>query len=200
MYELSIGVLVSSHPARWQSGMLNRCLSGITSQTRQPNQVVIANDIHQLGAAWCKQNALSALTTDWVAVIDSDDEMLPQHLEVLEREQLISKADLVYSWFEPVNMSDPFPPHFFTDPWDPEHPRHTTTTIMARRDMMSKVGYEQTKVEGHPYAEDDWLLSCGLIDLGAKVHHVAERTWRYHYTGHNTSGFAHNGDARFGVL
>lgn len=200
MYELSIGVLVSSHPARWQSGMLNRCLSGITSQSRLPDQVVIANDIRKQGAAWCKQNALEALTTDWVAVIDSDDQMMPQHLEVLEREQLSSGADLVYSWFEPVNMSDPFPPHFFTDPWDPENPRHTTTTIMARRSMLAKVGYKASEDPNHPFSEEDWTTTCGLIDLGAKVHHVAERTWKWHMTGHNTSGLPHNGDARFGVI
>lgn len=193
----NIAVIITAHGPRIKNGLLLEAVLSVFNQTRVPDQLIISFDNECiLGAAANKQRALESVTCEFTAVLDSDDIMLPEHLRVLEDGQLESGADLVYSWFETDPPGgDPFPDFFFTDPWDPEHPRHTTTTILGRTEMMKKVGYRQTDVEGWPHAEDDWLMTSGLIDLGAKVHHVAKRTWIYRHHNLNTSGFAGKGDA-----
>lgn len=169
--------------------MLSKAVESVLAQERLPDQIVVVLDHEGVGAAQTKERALESINTQFVAVLDSDDWFLPNHLSVLEAAQLETRADLVYSWFQTDPPGgDPFPESFFTDPWDPNSPRHTTTTIMARTDMMKKVGYKASDVPGHPFSEDDWLMTMGLINLGAKVHHVAERTWVWHHHGENTSG------------
>ncbi len=181
----TIGVLISAHTPRVKNGMLSRCLNSVLAQERAPDAIVVAIDHDGLGAAATKQRALEMLDTEWVAVIDSDDEMLPHHLRIHE-EAMVTGADLIYSWF---HGTDPFPSFFFTDPWDEENPRHTTTTIMSRRDMMLKVGYTADPNPQAIYADDDWRMTQGLIALGAKVHHIADRSWIWHNDhGQNTSG------------
>lgn len=186
---MTIGVLVSCHTPRVNNGMLSRCIESVLRQERAPDAIAIAIDHNGVGAAATKQRALEMLDTEWVAVIDSDDEMLPHHLRIHE-EAISTGADLIYSWFQGM---DPFPEWFFTDPWNPEYPRHTTTVIMARRDMMLKVGYTADPNPGAIYADDDWRMTLGLILLGAKVHHIADRSWIWHNDhGSGTSGLAKN--------
>lgn len=158
--------------------MLSRCLNSVLSQERAPDAIVVAIDHEGVGAAATKQRALQMLDTDFVCVVDSDDEFLPHHIRIHEEAQLDTGADLVYSWF---HGNDPFPSFFFTDPWDEENPRHTTTTIMARRDMMLSVGgYTSDPNTSSPYEDDDWRMTLGLIGLGAKIHHIADRSWIWH--------------------
>lgn len=183
----TIGVLISAHPPRFNSGLLSRCLNSVMSQHRVPDQIAVAVDHEGRGAAWCKNEALGMLTTDYVAVIDSDDEMLPHHLEIHERAIHEHGADMAYSWFhtDPPG-GDPFPEFFFSAPFDPEHPRHTTTVIVARRDMMLKVGY--SAAEFGVYEDDDWRMTLGLIALGAKIHHIPDRSWIWHHGHNRTAG------------
>ncbi len=185
----TIGVMISAHTPRVNNGMVARALTSVLAQERAPDAIAVAIDHDGVGAAATKQRALEMLDTDWVCVLDSDDELLPHHIRIHE-EAISTGADLIYSWF---HGTDPFPEWFFTDPWDDENPRHTTTTIMARRGMMLKVGYSADPAVGAVYADDDWRMTTGLIDLGAKVHHIADRSWIWH-NGHggNTSGLAKN--------
>lgn len=189
---MSIGVLISAHGVRVRNGMLLTAVQSAFEQSRVPDQLVVAIDRDGLGAAATKQRALESMTTDFTAVLDSDDWFLPEHLQVLEEAQLESGADLVYSWFEThPKGGDPFPPYFFHAPWDEENPRHTTTTILARTEMMKRVGFSADPNPSASFADDDWRMTQGLIGLGAKVHHVAARTWVYrHHQGPagNTSG------------
>lgn len=187
---ITIGVLITAHGDRVRNGMLSEALASVTSQTRLPDQIVVALDRdRELGAAGAKQAALNGITTDFTAVLDSDDYFLSNHLEVLERAQLETSADLVYSWFHTIPPGlDPFPTHFFTDPWDPDNPRHTTTTILGRTSLMKRVGYREIEKPGWHCSEDDWLMSMGMIELGAKVYHIPERTWVWRMHGGNTSG------------
>lgn len=187
---ITIGVLITSHEERVRSGMLAEAIQSVLQQTRPPDQLVVWFDNERvMGAAGAKQAALQGITADFTAVLDSDDLMLPNHLEVLEKAQLETNADLTYSWFatDPPGL-DPFPPYFFTDPWDDDNPRHTTTTILGRTSLMKQVGYRATDIVNHHCSEDDMLMTLGMIELGAKVHHVPEITWIFRMHGRNTSG------------
>lgn len=187
---VTIGVLITSHGERTKNGMLSRCIQSVLDQERVPDQMVVAIDHGGvLGAAANKQAALNCITTDFCAVIDSDDWMLSEHIKTLEEAQELSNADLVYSWFltEPPG-NDPFPEYFFTDPWDHSFPRHTTTTIMGRTSIMKKIGYSADPNPSSPQSDDDWRMTLGMVELGASIYHVPERTWVWNHHGKNTSG------------
>lgn len=186
----TIGVLISCHTPRVNNGMLQRCLNSVLTQERAPDAIAVAIDHYGDGAAATKQRGLEMLDTEWVCVIDSDDEMLPHHIRIHEEAASGTEADLIYSWF---HGSDPFPEFFFSAPWDDRNPRHTTTTIMARRGMMLKVGYTSDPHPHAVYADDDWRMTLGLLGLGAKVHHIPDRSWVWHNdTGQGTNGLAKN--------
>ena len=70
---------------------------------------------------------------------DDDDEFLPHHLEACARHAAATDADMVFPWFVTDHCSDPFPGEFGA-PWDPDHPRQTTTVIFARRHAINDVG------------------------------------------------------------
>lgn len=188
---VTIGVLISAHTPRYENGMLWHCLQSVLAQTRPPDAIAVAIDHEGIGAAKCKQRALEMLDTEYVSVIDSDDWMLEEHLFEIDKAINETGADLVYPWFQTFPPGgDPFPESFFTDPWDPANPRHTTTTITARRGMMLKVGYS-AKEEG-AFEDDDWNMTLGLVNLGAIVYHIPKRTWIYSHHSENTSGRASN--------
>ena len=185
---LTIGVLISSHTPRWQNGAVLRALNSVADQMRPPDQVAVVNDVKGMGAAWCKDQALSMLSTDLVAVLDSDDFWYNNHLIALEEAFLTTDCDIAYSNWDGNN---PFPEEWKTLPWDNDNPRHTSTTIMARRELMIEAG--SYVADSNPYsghANDDWLLMLAMLELGAKVHHVQETTWFYSTDKDNTSGLA----------
>lgn len=182
----TIGVLLTAHQERLTDGSLSRCFDSICKQTRGPDQIAVAIDYERVGAAKTKQRALEMLRTQYVSVFDSDDLMKPHHLQIIEKAIVETDADMVYPWFEtdPPNQ-DPFPYSFYASPWDPDHPRHTTTVITARREMMLKVGYSAAP-EGI-YEDDDWRMTQGLIGAGASVFHIKDRSWIWrHHPGMTT--------------
>lgn len=184
---VTIGALISCHEPRVNNGMLERALKSVMAQERPVDAIAVAVDRNGDGAAITKQRALGMLSTDYTAVLDSDDEWLPHHIRIHEEAIQKTGADVVYSWFqtEPPG-GDPFPSSFFTDPWDPKNPRHTTTVICARRDMMLKFGY--TSAPDGIYEDDDWKMVLGLIEQDASFYHIPDRSWIWHQGHPRTSG------------
>ena len=187
-----ITVAVPAHPARLTNGLLARALTSVWTQTYPPAAVSGAVDVHREGAAVTRQRALDQVGTDWVAFLDSDDELLPQHLDRLSICAEQTGADFVYSWFEPVGMADPL--GHFGIPFDVAHPHHTTMTVLVRTDLARRVGFVAAEA-GASCGNEDWRFICGLAAGGARMVHLAERTWRYHAHGGNTSGIPGRGDA-----
>src|SRR4030095_15635988 len=62
---------------------LQRALASVWAQTHQPDDVVIATDNVRAGSATTRNRALHHVATNWIAFLDDDDELLPNHLEVL---------------------------------------------------------------------------------------------------------------------
>lgn len=196
----TITACIAAHPARFRNGKLQRALESVLAQERQPDEIVIINDIEGRSAAWTRQRVLDRVGTDRLAWLDSDDEWLPMHLRKCEEVMDATGAVFVYPWMT-ADSNDPL--GHFGIPFNPATPHHTTITFMVETALAKEVGFAADYLTVTPerrHGGEDWLHIVGLCQLavqrGLKMVHLAERTWRYHVDGNNTSGLPGQGDAR----
>lgn len=180
-----------------RSDRLNRAVESVYQQTLRPEALIIEQDIQRLGAPGNRDNGIAKVVTEYVALLDDDDYFYPDHLETLYQAALDTDADIVYSWFDVEGGTDPFPENF-GKPWNPEEPRQITVTILAKTDVIRKAGgYSNTssltEEELSSYAQgntvgEDFRMIAEANRQGAKIVHVAKRTWAYCHWEGNTSG------------
>lgn len=195
---MTIGIAIPTIPGR--SEQLLRALKSVASQTLAPDQVSIAIDKNKEGAAPTRNRAWKALDTEWVAFLDDDDELDPNHLEVLYNHAVGSGADLIFPWFR-LNVLGQLKPGGtlvdFQGVKDELIPdiimnKHNIipVTVLLKKSMLEKV-------DGFPIpGSDDWaFMDCEdwgcwqrVITAGGKISHVNTVTWTYHHWGLNTSG------------
>jgi glycosyltransferase involved in cell wall biosynthesis len=188
---VSVTVLIPTIPTR--PHLLNRACASVTEQS-VPHEIVIERDDNRTGAAATRNRALERVTTEFVAFLDDDDELERNHLEVLTSTQAATGADLVYSWFWPVDGHDPF--GWFGRPFDAPALRernYIPITVLARTELVKDVGgftNIPTYKLGDGAACEEWIMWLDLLDAGAKFVHAPERTWRWNHHGQNTQGCA----------
>lgn len=166
--------------------MLERAAASVRAQTH-PVDLVLARDVHGMGAAMTRQYGLMEVETEWTAFLDSDDTMDPDHIEHLVTCARDTGADYVYPWFRVVGGSDPFP-MFFGRPWDDSAPHSTTITILVRTGLAREVGFEGV------YGED-YAFTLGCVAAGAQIVHLPRRSWTWNHGAQNSSGMPGRGDA-----
>lgn len=187
-----VSVVTPFHEQRRANGMLERAADSVRAQT-VPVHHILAEDIHRMGAAITRAHGLALVDTEWVAFLDSDDEMDPDHIEHLIACANETGADYVYPWFRVVGGTDPFP-MFFGKPFDPSAPNSTTITILVRTELAKEVGFARNpnvQVSG-----EDFQFTLGCIAAGAKIVHLPRRSWTWFHGSHNSSGLPDRGDAR----
>lgn len=192
-----VTVVIPFHEQRRRSGLLDRAERSVRAQTI-PVDVVLAEDVHRMGAAITRHHGLALVQTEWTAFLDSDDEMDPDHIEQLLACAEETGADYVYPWFRVQGGSDPFP-MFFGRPWDDDQPHQTTITILVRTGLAQSVGFHEPPPDsmvGGQRGGEDWHFTLGCLAAGARIVHHPARTWTWHHHGANTSGEPNRGDAR----
>lgn len=196
-----ITVAIPVHPPRFRSGLFSRAMGSVQIQTLPPTAVSVAVDVSGRGAPETRQRALDAVQTEWTAFLDSDDFFFPQHLEKLLTHAEETGADMVYSWFQVMDQAgrilehDPvFPPTHFTEPFDPDNPIETTITTLVRTELAQEVGF-QAMNRGETNTGEDRFMVLGLLQAGARISHLVEKTWVWAHHGKNTSGLPTKGDA-----
>lgn len=192
MSEPIVTVVTPFHAQRRANGMLERAAASVRAQT-VPVQHILAEDIHHMGAAITRAHGLALVETEWVAFLDSDDELDPDHIEHLLACAADTGADYVYPWFRVVGGTDPFP-MFFGKPFDPQAPNSTTITILVRTELAKEVGFARdpnVQVSG-----EDFQFTLGCIAAGAHIVHLPRRSWTWFHGPQNSSGLPGRGDAR----
>jgi glycosyltransferase involved in cell wall biosynthesis len=209
----TIATITPSIPPRGR--LLSRALTSITTQTRAPDQILVAVDHQREGPSVLRNRLAWKAGTEWVAFLDDDDEFLPQHLQQLLEHGEQTGADLVYPWFvlqvngREDNSRDPLHVPVSEDggsgplvraegrPFD-----HWTewgirnglnvipVTVLVRRELFMDVGgFPKVNSPEWPRKDcEDMGCWIRLLDAGAKISHLNERTWRWHHHGRNTSG------------
>lgn len=163
--------------------LLTRALDSVWNQKRPFSDVFVVADLDGRGAGPTRTRGMRQVNTKWTAFLDDDDELYPNHLDVLIHHALDADADLVYPWFDVQGGSDPFP-QFEGREFDPAEPNMFPVTVLARTELLNEShGFPLAGVEG-----DDWPLWLELVSMGARIVHVPVRTWRWHHHQGNTSG------------
>lgn len=198
----SITVAIPAHPPRVANGMLSRALASVWSQTLPAAAVSVAVDHDREGAWTTRQRALDAVQTEWVAFLDSDDELMPHHLEVLAQ-AAEDGADYAFSYFVVKDAHGNEQPGWdplghFGKEWNPADPHQTTITTLVRTELAKQVGFssppEQELIHGQRLGED-FAFTLGCMKAGAKIHHVPQKTWWWFHHSRNSSGTPGQGDA-----
>jgi hypothetical protein len=189
--------VIPFHPARETNGMLDRAAASVRAQT-YPTELVLARDVHAMGAAMTRHYGLMEVQTEWTAFLDSDDHLDPDHIEALVACAQETGADYIYPWFRVEGGSDPFP-MFFGRPWDDEAPHQTTITILVRTGLARSVGFmnapdDSLAPDGNRGGED-WHFTLGCLAAGAQIVHLPKRSWTWVHGIQNSSGTPGRGDA-----
>lgn len=195
---MDITVVVPTHPARLRNGMTKRAVGSVLMQSLPASGLIVEVDKYREGAAVTRNRGLQRVTTEWVAFLDSDDQMKQNHLETLAHGAQVTGADYLYTWYDPIGFRyDPLP--HFGKVFDPENPTQTTITTLVRTELAQSVGFRNVEpgklIDGQRYGEDfQFTVEC--IAAGAKIVHIPVRTWLWNAHGANTSGLPDQGDAR----
>lgn len=187
-YREGVTVVIPTIPPRTR--LLTRALASVTAQRVKFSDVAIAYDLTRGGAAATRSRGLDGVRTRWVAFLDDDDELYPQHLEVLIHAAIDNGADLVYPWFDVAGGSDPFPMHEGRA-FDPADPNVFPITVLARTELMHATGgfrREPSPVDPTVLEGEDWVMWLNVIRLGGTILHVPARTWLWHHDSANTAG------------
>lgn len=188
-------VLITTIPTRLDR--LRIALDSVDKQTLRPYDVVVQTDSEKVGAPANRDKGIKRVNTNYVALLDDDDYFYPDHLETLYQAAVDTGADIVYSWFDVEGGHDPFPQNF-GKPWNPDAPVQITVTILAKTDVIRKAGGylntdSLTEEELASFAQgntvgEDFRMVAAANKQGARIVHVAKRTWCYVHHTSNTSG------------
>lgn len=193
-----VSIVTATIPPRF--ALLDEARESVDAQTLRPTTHLISVDYKGQGSAVTRNQALKGAETEWVAFLDDDDLLKPQHLERLLAAAAEKGADLVYPWFTCDGTEQLFAEGKPFDPEDIRRRNYIPVTVLVRTSLVQKVG-------GFPTPEDkDWIgnpvsacdehgLWLRLLNAGAYFYHLPERTWHYRIHGGNTLG--HDWTQRF---
>jgi len=184
---------------------LARAVASCTLQEEVPTAIIVQVDRDREGAATTRNKAVSKVDTTWIAFLDDDDELFPNHLKACLDEAERSGADLVYPYCDFGPHRDPLAVSHnaqwispFKVPFGPEqewhlrnHGNFIPVTHLVKTEWVKKVGGfpQQNGFPARVSGEcEDYGLLLALLNAGAKFAHCPEITWAYHIHGENTGG------------
>lgn len=196
--------MIPTHPGREE--LLKRALASVWAQTRRPDHVIVSPDPTATGAAQTRNRGLAQVTTEWTAWLDSDDELLPNHVADCLAWAELSGADLVYPYMIAVGGRDPLAcpvngilVNPYQVPFQQEQALHLyhvgnfiPVTYIVKTELVRSVGGmpepvpDETKDSGR--IEEDYGLLRRLLEVGAVFSHCPVRSWKYHFHSENSGG------------
>jgi glycosyltransferase involved in cell wall biosynthesis len=213
VFNRSVTVIIPTIPGR--EDLLRAATQSVLDQTEwvaHPEQAfpgyVMQLDRDREGATTTRNKALQRVTTEWVAFLDDDDILYPDHLQACLDAAEQTGADLVYPYPDFAGQRDPLATlqngrvvSPFGVPFGPEQEwwlRHRggfiPVTHVVRRELVTRVGGfpQPGRFRASPgnISSDceDFGLLLHLLDAGAQFHHLPERTWLYRLHDANTGG------------
>lgn len=169
--------------------LLQRALRTVDAQTLPPAAVLVEPDHDRAGAAATRNRALERVTTEWVAWLDDDDELYPDHLRKLARFATLGGYDVAYPGYDVDGGPDPV--GCFGLPFDRsllQRRNYIPVTALCRTSAVRAAGGFRPHPDEHGDPCEDWGLWLAMADLGAKFGHLAVRTWRWHLSDTSTKG------------
>jgi hypothetical protein len=183
---VNITVLIPTIPPR--RAEFQRAVARLPAQNQPPALLWAGFDVGHTGAAATRNRLLEQVRTEWLAFLDDDDELLPNHLKLCARYATLSDVDVVYPGYEVVGGDDPV--NCFGIPFDASLLRRRNfipVTVLARTELVLAAGGFQERPDEHGDPCEDWGLWLSMLDNGARFGHLPQRTWRWHL-GDTTRG------------
>jgi glycosyltransferase involved in cell wall biosynthesis len=184
---LDLTVVIPHIPIR--QTLLHRAVQSVENQTFRPREIIVATDYNHEGAAAARNAGLFAVNTQFVAFLDDDDWLYPQHLQSCLGGLQASGADIAYPWFDVEGGTDPL--GMFGKPFDPDHlqvANYIPVTVVARTQVLQSVGGFTRHPETGDNPCEDWGCWLAVHNAGGRIVHVPERTWSWSHNTGNTSG------------
>lgn len=179
---VDITVVLPTIPPRRE--LMLRAMRSIGAQTLSPKVVRVEEDHDRAGAAATRNRALATVQTDWVAFLDDDDELYPNHLKLCARYATLQGLDVVYPGYDVAGGDDPV--GCFGIPFDAsllKQRNFIPVTVLARTELVRAAGGFQERPDENGDPCEDWGLWLALLDRGAKFGHLPVRTWRWNLGG-----------------
>lgn len=184
-----VTAVIPAVPPRVADGKLERAVRSVLAQTRPVDAISVSVDHARRGAAANRTRAVSGVGTEWIALLDDDDEWNPDHVQRLKEHADETGADVIYPWFNVSGGFDPWP-GIEGAPFSAERLRqfnYIPITVLVRTELLWTVGGFRPK--GPPENPcDDWGTWERLVEAGAVFSHLPWRTWTWHWHPGNTSG------------
>lgn len=209
---ITVAVCIPTIPAR--RDQFERAVASAQRQTLPVDvraAISVTLDDAGDGAAPTRNQTWRNADADWIAFLDDDDELRPNHVQLCLARALETGADLVYPWFNihdaggnDITFNDPLRvpvDGHYVSPYGVEfndelrneimtRNNFIPVTVLVRRALLDEVG--GFPVPGTPeWGEsccEDWGLWRRLLDAGARFTHLPRRTWIWNWHGANTSG------------
>lgn len=195
----TVAVVIPTIPGREER--LQKAVESVMHQTRVPDQIVVQLDADGQGAAVTRNRGLEKVTSDYVAWLDDDDELLPNHIERLAK--VLDKhpgIGLVYPIPRVEGGRDPTAVAvngYWVPPWrvpfGPEQEQHLRNegsfipiTHMVRTQHVNSIG--GFPMPGTVRWIEDWGYLVKLLDAGVIFYHLPVVTWRWVIGTHHTGG------------
>jgi glycosyltransferase involved in cell wall biosynthesis len=180
---LDITVAIATHPPRMgPDGPYERAVASVHAQNyAATGGIAVALDVAGEGAAATRNRALELVTTEWVAFLDSDDELYPDHLKLCARYARLTGVDVVYPGWDGEDLTG-----MFGRPFDPallERANYIPVTVLARTEAIRTAGGFQAHPDENGDPCEDWGLWLAMTGQGAKFGHLPVKTWRMHPGG-----------------
>jgi glycosyltransferase involved in cell wall biosynthesis len=177
--------------------LLKRASKSVENQTLKVKDHLIKLDSEKLGQPLVLDQIIKEATTKYVAILDDDDEFLPNHIELLYKKIVETEADLVFPHFRYSNLSDAGHLERFRGlPWDNNNPHQVPITWIAKRETILEVGGFSGDFDVLSFEVDnqgnrignDFNLIKKLAKANKHITNIAEITWIYHVGHPSTLG------------
>ena len=177
--------------------LLERASKSVQNQTLKVKDHSIKLDSEKLGQPLILDLIIKEAKTKYVAILDDDDELLPNHIELLYKKIVETEADLVFPHFKYSNLSDAGHLEKFRGlPWDNNNPHQVPITWIAKRQTILEVGGFSGDFDVLSYEVDnqgnrignDFNLIKKLAQANKHITNISEITWIYHVGHPSTLG------------
>jgi hypothetical protein len=171
---MDVTVITAARPDR--KDFLNEAIESVGAQNHPVKYHLIGIDHQRQGPVAIRNQLLRGVETEWVAILDDDDVLLPNHFE--EMAKVEDTSDFIYTYSKVTGRDAVFNSQF-----DPERLRwgnYIPITVAIRMSKLNEVGgqFPDARLE-------DWALWVKLLDAGARFTCVPVVTWVYRFHGDN---------------
>lgn len=189
----AVTVAIPYHEERKRNGMLNRAIASVEAQTSRPGMLLLESDPDRTGSAATRNRALAKVTTEWVLWLDSDDQLMPNAVQLLTEAQAETGADVVSggAWIpqrpghrEPVGPSAPG--WIRRETVMARSVLHVTSLVRAS--LARAAGFRYERDPGTGMMLDDYGFYRALAEAGATFFRIPETVLIWNVHGGNTSG------------